>query len=109
MNLKTLAASTLLAATSLFSAVPAEAGQGWIHSSTSVAGVSFWIKPYGCNSGICSGDVMTSGSTLIVETEYNCNQKIQRAKANDIPWSSWVPVLPGTVQLATLKIACQYS
>ena len=109
MNFKTLAASALLAATSLFSAVPAEAGQTWIHAATGDNGKMTWIQRRGCRGNICYAHSRRQGVSAMVVEEYNCKNYLNRFKLKDWnSFSNWNPALPGTVGEAMLEVACGY-
>ena len=83
-----------------------EARNGWVYAGTSVEGIMHYIKPSGCNRGICSFTTTYSDRNWTTQEQVNCNSWLIKVKVGP-EVGDWKPVYPGSMAEAKAELVCR--
>ena len=104
---KAIAAAAVIS-TSLSTATPAEARNGWRHADTDNKGNTLYVKPIGCSGNICTAQFSRTNGKDSTD-EINCSSWHYRIinLGGQRVGGTWSPIMPESIYESGAEIACR--
>ena len=100
MKLFNAIAAAAVVGASFITAVPAEAGNGWIHAATSVKGDSIYVRPLSRNGNLVTYEETLSGD----KSRFVANCPAWQYKS--LNGTRWQDVMPNSIGAAAHRTVC---